>query len=415
MWLLMNARKNHEAKGESYTIDGFVHDITERKLAEEAIKQAEKRYHRAYNFLQGILESPQDIVIFALDREYRYLAFNKNHQRTMEQIWGVKIEIDTSMLSYIKDPADREKAKVNFDKALAGESFTLVEEYGDSLLNRRWYSNSYSTLKDGEGNVIGLTLILRDITKRKQIEIELLNAKQEAEAANKAKSQFLATMSHELRTPLNSVIGFSDILMSKSFGELTEKQFRYAKNINQSGKHLLELINEILDLSKIEAGKMDLHFEYFDVPDVINEVMILIAPLALKKNIDLKVQVEPHIGNITADKIKFKQILYNLATNAIKFTSEKGYVGINANLIDNMLQVRVIDNGIGIATEDLPKLFKSFQQLDSDLKREHDGTGLGLILVKKYVEMHGGNVWVESEVGKGSTFTFTIPVNDDRK
>jgi PAS domain S-box-containing protein len=481
--------------------------------------------------LQGVLESPKDVVIFALDKEYRYLAFNKNHRVTMEQIWGVNIEVGISMLSYITYPADREKARMNFNRALAGEEFTLVEEYGDSSLNRLWYSNTYSPLKDDDKNIIGLTLVLIDITDRKKAEIRiaeeaarrrilieqsldgivvldqngkvyevnqkfadmlgysreeilqlhvwdwdakwtleelieivknvdesgnhfetyhrlkdgttinveissngalfgeqklifcvcrdfterklaedmLLNAKLAAEDASRSKGEFLATMSHELRTPLNSIIGFSDMMLSGNVGDLNEKQAKYINHISTGGKHLLELINDILDLSKIEAGKMEIQYESFSVSDVIEEVTMLIAPLALKKNIDLNIQVEPQLGSINADKIKFKQILYNLASNAIKFTPEKGYVGITANLVENMLEISVTDNGIGISTKDLCRLFQPFQQLNSYMTREHEGTGLGLILVKKYVEMHGGSVWVESEVGKGSTFTYSIP------
>ena len=531
IWLLMNARKNCQLKGETFTIDGFVHDITERKVAEEKLKQTKQKYRQAYNLLQGVLESPKDVVIFALDKEYRYLAFNKNHRVTMEQIWGVKIEVGISMLSYITYPADREKARMNFNRALAGEEFTLVEEYGDSSLNRLWYSNTYSPLKDDDKNIIGLTLVLIDITDRKKAEIRiaeevarwrilieqsldgivvldqngkvyevnqkfadmlgysreemlqlhvwdwdtqwtreelmeiiknvdesgnhfetyhrlkdgttinveissngalfgeqklifcvcrdfterklaedmLLNAKLAAEDASRSKGEFLATMSHELRTPLNSIIGFSDMMLSGNVGDLNEKQAKYINHISTGGKHLLELINDILDLSKIEAGKMEIQYESFSVSDVIEEVTMLIAPLALKKKIDLNIQVEPQLGSINADKIKFKQILYNLASNAIKFTPEKGYVGITANLVDNMLKISVTDNGIGISTKDLCRLFQPFQQLNSYMTREHEGTGLGLILVKKYVEMHGGSVWVESEVGKGSTFTYSIP------
>nr|HML25541.1 LytS/YhcK type 5TM receptor domain-containing protein [Methanomethylovorans sp.] len=172
-WLSMNARKNFALKRGSFTIDGFVHDITERKAAEETLKKTEQNYRQAYNLLQGVLESPKEIVIFALDRQYQYLAFNKNHEITMEQIWGTKIEVGVSMLNYITDPADREKAKKNFDRVLAGEEFTLVEEYGDSSLNRRWYSNTYSPLKDDAKNITGLTLVLIDITESKMAEIRI--------------------------------------------------------------------------------------------------------------------------------------------------------------------------------------------------------------------------------------------------
>jgi signal transduction histidine kinase len=180
-------------------------------------------------------------------------------------------------------------------------------------------------------------------------------------------------------------------------------------HILNGGKHLLELINDILDLSKVEAGKMELNCELFSIYDAIEEVKALAVPLAVKKNIEFDTKIESGLEDINIDRTKIKQILYNLASNAIKFTEDKGYVGITAQRIDNMLVVSVIDTGRGISMKDLGKLFQPFKQLNPYMTREHEGTGLGLVLVKKYVEMHGGNVRVESEVGKGSIFTFTIP------
>ncbi|WP_094227398.1 ATP-binding protein [Methanolobus psychrotolerans] len=407
-WLLMNLRKNSGLNGGSFTVDGFVHDITEQKIAEEKLKQTERKYRQAYNLLQGVLESPKDIGIFALDRENRYLAFNKNHQATIEHIWGVRIELGVSMLGYIKDPVYREKAKVNFDRVLAGEAFTSIEEYGDLSLNRCWYSNTYSPLKDDEGYVTGLTLISMDITERKQAEKDLLMAKLEAEYANKAKSQFLANMSHELRTPLNAIIGFSEMLSNAMFGELTEKQLRYANNISKSGKHLLELINNILDLSKIEARKMDLKCEEFSVTEVFDEIFTQMAQIASRKNISINIENKIPTDEIFADRQKFIQIMYNLLSNAIKFTSDNGKVFVVAKKTDNGICVSVSDTGIGIPEHRLKDIFTPFTQIDGSNKRKHGGTGLGLSLVKQFVEMHKGNIRVKSEEGKGSTFTFTI-------
>ena len=161
-----------------------VWNVAEQRKTEEALQQSEERYRQAYDLMQGVIESPKDVVIFAIDREYRYIAFNKNHQLTMEHIWGARIEVGATMLDYIKDSADRVKAKLNFDRTLAGESFTLIEEYGDSLLDRRWYANTYSPLKDARENVIGLTLILTDITERKKTEEKLFSYANEMKKKN---------------------------------------------------------------------------------------------------------------------------------------------------------------------------------------------------------------------------------------
>ncbi len=250
---------------------------------------------------------------------------------------------------------------------------------------------------------------------RKERELVAITAAAEAEKikateSSRIKSEFLANMSHELRTPLNSIIGFSEILMEKTFGDLNEKQIKYAGNIHQSGKHLLTLINDILDLSKVEAGKIELHPEMFPVNEILTECQTLVKSLASKKNLSLSVKIEG-IVTIYADPTRFKQIMYNLLSNAIKFTPEKGRVDIAALPVDDMVQISVKDTGIGIAREDFNKAFEEFGQIDSSYSKQYAGTGLGLPLTKKLVELHGGRIWLESEVGKGSTFTFTVPNN----
>lgn len=240
--------------------------------------------------------------------------------------------------------------------------------------------------------------------KRKALEDKIL-----AESSNRAKSEFLANMSHELRTPLNSIIGFSDLLLAGNFGELNDKQTRYATNISNSGKHLLNIINDILDLSKIEAGEMILRREVVSLRQIVDEVMAVIKPLSSKNNLLLETS---HVEDIVivADKGKLKQILFNLIGNAIKFTPLCGSVSISSSIKDDMLRIHVKDTGIGISPEDQRKLFEPFKQLDSGLSRKHNGTGLGLFLVKKLAAMHNGTVSVESDVGKGSTFTVSLPI-----
>lgn len=280
---------------------------------------------------------------------------------------------------------------------------------------------------------IGTVGIIRDVTERKLAEDALHKAKIEAEMANKAKSDFLANMSHELRTPLNAVIGFSEFMAEGMAGPLTDKQIEYLNDIVVSGRHLLSLINDILDLSKIEAGKTELELKEFNLRKLLEGNMVMFKEKALKHNIKTSVEVEKGLGVIVADERRIKQIIFNLLGNAFKFTQNGGSVSVRARkrigdlgLGDSKkepiptpytptadgdyIEISVEDSGIGISEEDQTRLFRPFEQLEETLTKRYEGTGLGLHLSKRFVEMHGGKIWVESEKGKGSRFAFTIPV-----
>jgi GAF domain-containing protein len=233
----------------------------------------------------------------------------------------------------------------------------------------------------------------------------------ELEAANRHKSEFLANVSHELRTPLNAIIGFSEVLLEHLFGELNEKQNEYVDDILSSGRHLLSLINDILDLSKIEAGRMDLEMTTFDLPLAIANALLLVRERASRHGIKLDRVIDERLGDFTGDERKVKQILVNLLSNAVKFTPEGGQIKVDAGLGDSAVIVSVTDTGIGIAKEDQEAIFEEFRQASGNYAQKREGTGLGLTLTRKFVEMHGGKIWVESEIAKGSKFTFTLPVN----
>jgi signal transduction histidine kinase len=239
---------------------------------------------------------------------------------------------------------------------------------------------------------------------------EIQEKSKQLEVANKHKSDFLANMSHELRTPLNAIIGFSEVLIERMFGELNEKQADYLKDIHESGKHLLSLINDILDLSKIEAGRMDLELSSFHLPSAVSNAMTLVRERAQRHGIALEIKLDERLGEFQADERKFKQILLNLLSNAVKFTPDGGRVDLAASLNGKFLEVGVRDTGVGIAPEDQGKVFGEFVQVGRDYTRKAEGTGLGLALTKRFVELHGGTIELKSELGRGSTFTFTLPL-----
>jgi len=275
----------------------------------------------------------------------------------------------------------------------------------------------------------GVICVIRDVTDRKAVEeqVRMLNLSleqrtralavtnteleirnREVEKANRMKSNFLATMSHELRTPLNSIMGFSDLLAEQIAGPLTLKQERFVQHIKESSKHLLALIDDILDLSKIEAGRLELKYESFPLNAAIAEVLSTVRPLAQAKRIELGTEITSNMV-LYADRVRLKQVLYNLLTNAIKFTPHEGRIRLVATSKLSQLWISVIDTGIGIPRQEQEAIFETFHQIPAPTQGVHEGTGLGLSITKLLVEQHGGKIWVDSEPEKGSQFSFTLP------
>ncbi|WP_158008565.1 PAS domain S-box protein [Methanohalophilus portucalensis] len=378
-------------KNENGEVTGLLaigNDITQRVEAEEKLKTIYE------NMPGGVLMIDQDYII--KDVNYRTCEITGYKG---EELVGQLCDIVCPKGSASKQCPIWEDGKEGF----RGMDTTIKCKNGRK---KPILKNAQEISIKGDTYILEL---FQDISERKTAEENAIKAKRTAEKANQAKSEFLANMSHELRTPLNSIIGFSDILSKEVRGELNDPQKKYVSNIAKSGNHLLSLIDDILDISKIEAGQEQLEYSSFELHEVLDEISILIKPLTSKKRIDLQMDLPSEEIRVYADRKKFKQIMYNLLSNATKFTPAKGTITIIANQKKDKLKVAVSDTGIGIPESEQTTIFEPFQQVKSSKSSEHKGTGLGLSLVRELVEMHDGQVELKSEVGKGSTFTFTIP------
>lgn len=384
-----------------YLVGSFV-DLSRIKDAEKSLRESEEKFKK-------ISDSAQDAIIMIDNKgaiNFWNSAAEKMFDHTKEEVIGKDVH---DLIAPPKYKDSYKKGIAEFANEGKGPAIGKILSLDAMKKNGTEFpveiSLSAFELRDGTWNAAG---IIRDISDRKKAEEALLAAKISAEVANRAKSEFLANMSHELRTPLNSIIGFSDLMLGGSIAD-PEMQKKFMGNISTSGKHLLSLINNILDLSKIEAGKMELHYELFGPNATIDEVKQLVSPLADKKGIKLEFTKDEILGKIYADRLRFKQILFNLTSNAIKFTQPGGKITISAIRIEDKAQFSVEDTGIGISEDNKRKLFQPFTQLDSSTTRKYEGTGLGLSLVKRFVEMQNGKIWIESELGKGTKFTFELP------
>jgi len=376
-------------------------DITERKQLEEALRENEEK-------LRLMFESAgEGIVVIDLDNkilDVNQVAVRMHGYDSREELIG-RSALDLSA------EEDRARASSNtrrrLEEGLRGAiEYTLLRKDGSKFPAEV----NMATIRDAHGIPIGFIGIFVDITERKRIEKEIQEKNEELAEASRAKSEFLAHMSHELRTPLNVIIGFSELMMDELPGEVNEEQGQCLSDILGSGQHLLSLINDILDLSKIESGKMELKLTNIALPSVIESLRREIMPVIGKREQSLDVEVEEGLPLVRGDKVKVRQVLLNLLSNAAKFTPDGGKLKVEAIRNGDWCQVSVVDRGIGIKKEDQEKIFEPFSQLD-DLQAEgKGGTGLGLTLARQIIEKHGGRMWVESKYRKGSKFSFTQPL-----
>jgi len=397
-----------DSSGRIVSIGGVAVDISDRKKAELALQESEARFR---SFLEN---APLEMVVKDLDGRFLMVS------RAVEEIWGRKSE--ELLGRHTRDITDSPgvAAVEDMDREVIQTGRSVAREVHFPGWHEDWAYAVKFPIKDAAGQLVAIGSVVLNITDQKHTEQELIRAKEQAEIANRAKSQFLANMSHELRTPLNAVIGFSDIIRDQLFGPVgSPKYLEYARDIWDSGTHLLGIVNSILDTSKIEAGSFELFEGPCDVAEMIEGALRMVAERAQQAGVALELHAAPGLRPIMADERVCKQILLNLLSNAVKFTPEHGHVvAIAEQAPDGGLSIRVVDNGIGIGPEHLSQVFDRFNQVDGSYARQHGGTGLGLHLTKKLVELHGGTIGLDSKLGIGTTVTITFPASrwcDDRR
>ena len=389
-----------QAEGKAVVI-GFARDITERKQAEEALRESEEKYRRLFELSPiGITTVDMKGVITECNP-----AVYKEGGYSEDELVGKHFSKIAPVR--VRDIPKQMRVFSSIIRGKVPKPFEVAYNRKDGTIG--WTEVHVGLLKAG-GRKLGVQVLQRDITERKRMDEELIEKTRELEAASQAKSEFLASMSHELRTPLNVIIGFSELMRDQVPGEINEEQRQCLDDILTSGRHLLGLINEVLDLSKVESGKVELSLTNIALSDVLQSLSSAMMPMLTVKAQSLDVEVEEGLPPVYADEARVREVLFNLVSNSAKFTPEGGKLKIEAARKDNWCQVSVSDNGIGIKKEDQEQIFEPFYQVGNSIAGEKKGTGLGLTLAKQIVEMHGGQIWVDSQYGNGSRFIFTLPL-----
>jgi PAS domain S-box-containing protein len=396
--VLYNAHVYKNVGGEVQGVFAAARDITEHQRSMQALAESEEKF-------RNLFDNATDGILLADGKTKKHYMANKKICNMLVYALEEILNLSVMDLYPEKDiPWIMELFEKQAKENSVFENIPVKRKDGTVF-----YADINTSTMIIAGKLYNVGLF-RDITERRLNE-EMRRENERLELVNRTKNEFLAVMSHELRTPLNAIIGFSDLLKNKGAGELNEKQKRYADNVYSSGKQLILIIDDILDMSKIDAGKIEIIRESISVPVTIDEALTLIKEISSKRNVLIKMDFDPLLDFIEADKQRFKQILFNLLSNAIKFSKpEGGTVTIRTKKEGDMAKFSLSDTGIGIKEEDMGKLFAEFGQVSYGISRKYGGTGLGLAISKKLVELHSGKITVESRYGEGSTFSFTLPL-----
>lgn len=400
-WIQDDGTPCYDSKGSFIGYIGHCLDITRLKQAEEKLKQSEQTYRKIFEY------SPIAAIFWNTDT--RIIFWNKAAEATFG--WTREEVIGRKFPEFFIPESNRQLVEASVDLLIHNISneVTTNENYtkDGSAIFCEWYN---TILLDEQGKPATIISLAKDVTQQKSIEQEMINAKEKAEESERLQASFLANMSHEIRTPLNSIIGFSELLADPVFDE--EQKLEFARLINKGGNNLLEVITEIMDFSKLEAGKLKINCKSFSVSDLLKDLHKEYFYTARDKEIQLLLEFSDEIKelSINSDEVKLRQVIINLLGNALKFT-RTGSITLGANLKEDFVQFHVQDTGIGIPDEAKNMIFERFRQLESHMIHNHGGIGLGLAISKSLVELMGGTIWLESMVGKGTTFYFTIPLH----